>query len=238
MRATHVPRGTRRAPVLGLALAIAALPACHQAPLTAPVGSTMTMVANPPFVTANGECAVISVVIVEPAGTFVPDGTSVQFLASLGRVDERGETNDGIARVNFCSDARSGTARISAFSGAATANVEVTVGSVRPSRVSMAALDGQIRLYLGESIANFKATVLDASGNPVARVPVRFSVVDAPATDLILDGADKFTDNNGEVFSRVQTTRTTAGTIRVRAEALVGGAVSGELTIAVVAVRP
>lgn len=198
----------------------------------------MTMIANPPFITANGDCAVVSVVIVEPAGTYVPDGTTVQFLASLGRIDERGQTNDGIAHVNFCSDARSGTARLNAFSGAATANVEVTIGAVRPSRISLLALDSQIRLWAGESIANFKATVLDASGNPVARVPVRFSVVDSAATDRILDGADTHTDNNGDAFSRVQTTRTVAGTIRVRAEALVGGSVSGELTIAVVAVRP
>jgi hypothetical protein len=230
--------GRLRRLVTLLALALPVLPACHQALITAPVGSTLTIVANPTFIAANGDCSVVSVIVIEPAGTPVPDGTVVQFLATLGRVDEQGKTNDGVARVNFCSDARSGTARINAFSGAATGNVEIVVGATRPSRVLIAAIDSQILVYRGESIARFKATVLDANGNPVARVPVRFSVVDSPAADRILDGADQTTDNNGDAFSRVQTTRTTNGTIRVRVDVLSGTAISDEKTISVVAVAP
>lgn len=217
-----------------LLLFLLVLPSCHQALPTAPQGSTLTIIANPTFIAVNGDCSIVSVIIIEPAGTPVPDGTAVQFLSNLGKVDERGRTNDGIARVNFCSDSRSGTARINAFSGAATGNVEVTIGATRPSRVLLVALNSQIRLDLGETAADFKATVLDSSGNPVASIPVRFSVVDSPSLDRILDGPDRTTNNNGEAFGRVRTTRTTAGTIRIRVDVLAGTAISDEKTIAVI----
>ncbi len=59
---------------------------------------------------ANGGISVLSAILVEPAGTFVPDGTEVFFFTNLGRVDEVGKTRNGVARVNFVSDARSGSA--------------------------------------------------------------------------------------------------------------------------------
>jgi hypothetical protein len=61
--------------------------------------------------------SVVSAILVEPAGTFVPDGTEVFFFTDLGRVDEVGKTRNGVARVNFVSDARSGTATVTAISG-------------------------------------------------------------------------------------------------------------------------
>jgi hypothetical protein len=217
-----------------LALALAAFTlGCGQAIITAPIGSTMAMNINPPFISANGDAAVVSVLVLEPAGTPVPDGTVVQFFTTLGRIDEQGKTNDGVARVNLQSDTRSGTARISAFSGPATATGEVTVGSTRPTRVIMALIDARIDLSDGRSIARFKATVTDANGNFVVSVPVRFSVVDSPATDSIL-GSDTTTDNNGDAFSAVQTKRTAPGTIRVRVQVFAGTTLSEELTIAVV----
>jgi hypothetical protein len=47
----------------------------------------------------------------------VADGTVVQFFTTLGRIEEQGKTNDGVARVKLVSDSRSGTARVSAVSG-------------------------------------------------------------------------------------------------------------------------
>lgn len=206
---------------------------CGQAIITAPVGSTMSISINPPFIAKDGDIAVVSVLILEPAGTPVPDGTVVQFFTTLGRIDEQGKTNDGVARVNLRSDARSGTAKVTAFSGPATATSDVIVGSSRPTRVSLALLDARIDLSEGRSTARFKATVTDANGNFVVSVPVRFSVVDSPSVDTI-HGTDTVTDNNGDAFSSVQTRRTTPGTIRVRAEVFAGTAISGELSISVV----
>jgi hypothetical protein len=106
---------TRRTLLAAAALALAV--ACGQAILTAPQGSHVHMTANPEFVTANGGVSVVSVLVTEPAGTVVPDGTVVQFFTDLGRIEEQGKTNDGVARVNFTADSRSGTATVTAFAG-------------------------------------------------------------------------------------------------------------------------
>ena len=111
----------RKRLTLGVALAsasaIALMPACESVPLTAAPGTNMTLIANPGFVNANGGVSVVTAILVEPAGTFVPDGTEVFFFTNLGRVDASGKTRNGVARVNFVSDARSGTARVDAISG-------------------------------------------------------------------------------------------------------------------------
>jgi len=91
--------------------------ACESVPLTAAPGTSMTLIANPTFVSANGGVSVVTAILVEPAGTFVPDGTVVFFFTDLGRVDASGESVNGVVRVNFVSDARSGTAHVTAVSG-------------------------------------------------------------------------------------------------------------------------
>ncbi len=104
----------------GLALlgaCAAGIVACESVPLTAAPGTSMTLIANPEFVIANGGVSVVTAVLVEPAGTFVPDGTEVFFFTNLGRVDSSGKTVNGVARVNFVSDARSGKATVTAISG-------------------------------------------------------------------------------------------------------------------------
>ena len=208
------------------------------------------MFINPTFIAANGDTAIVSVLVIEPAGTPVPDGTVVQFFTTLGRIQEQGKTNDGVARVNLISDARSGTAMVTAVSGGVaatgtgsggtgsggtpTTSGEVKIGSARPARIVPGVIDSRIELKSGRTIARFKVTVLDEFGNPVSGVPVRFTSAD-PALDTV-HGSDTTTDNNGDAFSQVQTRRTAAGTITVKAEALVG-AVAGlftDITISVV----
>jgi len=91
--------------------------ACESVPLTAAPGTTMTLSVNPTFVPANGGVALITAILVEPAGTFVPDGTEIFCYTNLGRVDPSGKSVDGLVRVNFVSDARSGTANVCCVSG-------------------------------------------------------------------------------------------------------------------------
>ncbi len=99
---------------VGVALS---MPACEGVPLTAAPGTTITLTANPTFVPANGGVSVVTAILVEPAGTFVPDGTEVFFYTNLGRVDPSGQSVNGFVRVNFVSDARSGTANVCCVSG-------------------------------------------------------------------------------------------------------------------------
>src|SRR5262245_20112371 len=100
-----------RVAVVGLALSHLTC----QAILTAPLGTIMVVQANPRTIGANGGVAIISAHLIEPAGTPVPDGTVVQFFTTLGRIEEQGKTNDGVARVKLVSDTRSGTADITAI---------------------------------------------------------------------------------------------------------------------------
>lgn len=206
---------------------------CGQAILTAPVGATVAININPAFIAANGDRAIVSVLVLEPAGTPVPDGTVVQFFTTLGRIQEQGKTNDGVARVNLESDSRSGIAKVTVFSGPATATSDVTIGSTRPSRIFVGVIDPRIDLRTGRNTAQFKVTVVDTNGNPVVGVPVRFTVLEDPALDTIL-GSDSFTDNNGDAFARVQTRRLDSGTIRLKAETLTGTTLAVEFTISVV----
>lgn len=233
-RLATAPFGRRPMAFPVLLLLAALSPSCGQAILSAPIGSTLALSINPTFIAANGDTAVVSVLVIEPAGTPVPDGTVVQFFTTLGRIQEQGKTNDGVARVNLISDARSGTATVTVFSGAATTSGEVTIGAARPARILAFLVDARIDISDGRSIAGFGVTVLDSSGNPVSAVPVRFSVVDDPALDTILHGTNHFTDNNGNAFGEVQTKREIPGTIRLRADVLSGTALSVEFTVPVV----
>ncbi len=217
---------------------------CGQALLLAPNGSSLTMFINPGFIAANGDTAVVSVLVIEPAGTPVPDGTVVQFFTTLGRIQEQGKTNDGVVRVNLISDARSGTAKVTAVSGGVVASGgtggqpnatgEVTIGATRPDKVVVGLIDPRIDLKTGQTIARFKITVLDVNANPVSNVPVRFSVFENSATDTILDRVDQTTDNNGEASARVQTRRTTAGTIKVQYQVLSAKLLEGTIDIVVI----
>jgi hypothetical protein len=188
-------------------LAFAALlhTTCHQAILTAPPGSSLTLFANPPFISANGGVSIITALVIEPAGTPVADGTVVQFFTTLGRIDEQGKTNDGVARVNLISDTRSGTAQVVAVSGGpaqtgpapspsptdsptpapptpdgggtGSGSVTVVIGSARPAGVVGSADPPQIRPGAARE-STISAFVRDANGNFVVHVPVFFALLD------------------------------------------------------------
>jgi hypothetical protein len=191
-----------------------------QSILTAPVDSTITVIANPLFVEAHGGVSVVSAVVTEAIGTPVADGTVVQFFTTLGRIEEQGRTNDGVARVNFVSDSRSGVAQVTAISGPAVSEaVEIQVGSVRPARVIVTASPNRLT---DSRTAQVLAIVLDEFGNPVPNVPVFFAVLSgvvappspspAPgggttaATEFMeSQGQPVFTDNDGRARDVMRT---------------------------------
>ena len=148
---------------------------CADVPQMAPFESTITLFANPPFIPANGGVSVISAVVTEAAGTPVPDGTVVQFFATIGKVDREGLTKDGVARVNFISDTRSGVAEVTAVSGPITTTLPggISIGGVLPALVLVTADPSRITVSRSTHIF---ATVLDADGNPVPNIGVIFTV--------------------------------------------------------------
>jgi hypothetical protein len=190
------------------ALAVAHL-SCHQAILTADPNATLTLIINPGFIPAHGGVAVVSALVFDGTGEPVPDGTVVQFLTSLGRIDEQGKTNDGVARVNLVSDSRSGRATVTAFSGLASASGQVDIGAVLPARVLLTADPPRILLSVSRT-THIIATVLDQNGNPVPNLPVVFRVIsdtNNPNRTETIDSDPIHTDNNGRAEAILRTTR-------------------------------
>lgn len=212
---------TSRFVIVSLALVSLAvvLVTCHQSILIAPPGSSLTLIANPTFIPANTGVSVISALIYDGTGSPVADGTVVQFFTNLGRIDEQGRTNDGVARVNLYADSRSGNAHVQAFSGSgsgttpspspstgtgtarnkgitasldASSFVDVTIGSANPTSVFVAANPQRITQPRYSTIT---ATVFDKDGNPVSNVPVFFTV-DVP-TDPAGPGLEETMDSAG-----------------------------------------
>jgi hypothetical protein len=199
-----------------------ALAACESVPLTAAPGTSMTLIANPSFVPANGGTSIVTAILVEPAGTFVPDGTVVFFFTNLGRLEPtEAKTRNGVASVNFVADSRSGIATISAISGGpapapsasasagtgggtssgtGSASVDISIGGALPKRIVVAASPARITIPRRGTIV---ATVYDQYGNPVQNVPVNFTIKSASTVleeTLESGGAPRFTDSNGQAF--------------------------------------
>jgi hypothetical protein len=169
---------------LALATAIWGIPqqSCNQAIMTAPAGSTIAVTANPTFIPANGGVAVITAFVIEPAGTPVADGTVIQFFTNLGSIPEQGKTNDGVCRVNFVSDSRSGTAHITATSGGGEITTPSTSSTTLPSTTTTT-LVGQT---VGISAAAADAAG-DAAGQTSASVDVTIGNTNANSVFLTAD---------------------------------------------------
>jgi hypothetical protein len=234
MKNIQTTRVTAGAALWAVVASVSGLGGClADVPQLAPSESVMTLFANPTFIPANGGVSVISAVITEAAGTPVPDGTVVQFFTDLGMVDREGLTKDGVARVNFISDARSGTANVTAVSGPITGTVPggIRIGGVVATRMIVTADPVRINLAISRTTHIF-ATVLDADGNPVPNIGVIFTT-ETPATDTMdSQGHPVFTDNNGRAEDVLRTRRTTPGTVRVTATTLDG--VTGSVTVPVI----
>ena len=229
----------RRATIAGMGLLVLALslPMCTGVPLTAPSNTTITLIANPTFVPAHGGVSVVTAILVERAGTPVPNGTNVFFFTNLGRVDASAKTKDGIARVNFVSDSRSGLATVTAVSGGAAAPIPTaspTPTTSAPLSLGMGVAyaqesnTGMVDIRVGSALPDFvlvvadparitsprhsfiTANVFDLDGNPVANVPVIFTVT-ATGTGVALEetldsgGRPQFTDTNGQAFDVLRT---------------------------------
>jgi Big-like domain-containing protein len=242
-------------PVAAALLAGGGLLLAHcQALLTAPAGSTLQMVANPMFIPAHGGVSVISVVVVEPAGTVVPDGTVVQFFTTLGHIDEQGRTNDGVARVNLLATGLSGKADVTAISGGQAAASPTPAPSTRPGP-TLAAAQGvgsatlTVAIGTGEPTrvvvtsdppratarqpATIRAIVIDDNGNPVANVPVFFRISPPVIAESMASGGNPvYTDTNGIAEDVLRTTAAATDPGRtVTVEASAAGVSTGTVIV-------
>jgi hypothetical protein len=232
--------------LLPVALVALAAVSCEEAPLTAPVGSTIFLQANPPFVIANGGVSVVTAVVTEPAGTFVPDGTEVYFFTDLGRIDSPGLTVRGAARVNFVSDSRSGQANVTAISGGpapsggddggstgggtGSAKITIAIGSTLPAGVLVSANPQRIT---SPRYTDITASVFDGNGNPVQNVPVVFSLSGSLIEETLdSGGATRYTNSSGQVQDTMRT-RAPAGGVQktVTVTATTANGIEGTVTV-------
>jgi adhesin/invasin len=191
---------------------------CDRVPLTAPTESTIQLFSTAPSVPLNGSVDLIAT-ITEQAGTPVPDGTLVSFTTTLGRVEpSETRTDNGKAMAKLMAGTQSGTARVTAFSGAATggsgedatagASVEVLIGAAAAQTVAVRAEPASVPPSGGS--VQIIAQVLDDSGNLLSGIPVTFST-----TAGRLSSSSATTDANGD--GRVTLTTSTAATVTARA---------------------
>jgi hypothetical protein len=214
---------------LGLAMSLVT---CAGVPLTAPGGTTLKLIANPTFVAANGGRSVVAAILTEPAGTFVPNGTEVFFFTDLGTIEASAKTRDGVARVNFVSDSRSGRASITALSGGAAApapqpsasasttpppssgggtnsdSITIDIGSALPQSIVLGANPQRIT---EPRYSEITANVFDGSGNPVRNVPVIFTLKATPLQERLDSGSQPvYTDSNGQARDVLRTSQNRA----------------------------
>ena len=176
-----------KAVVAGIAVLLLS---CAGAYLTAPPGSTLTLVANPAFIPSHGGVSELMAIVTEPAGTDVPDGTVVLWSTTLGHVDRETRTQRGIARNRLVSDSRSGLATVVAASGGealpprttpspspSPSTLPTTTTTLRPGGLSA---PGVAPMFLGE--AQNSAFVDITIGNALVRsvrlraVPTRITI--------------------------------------------------------------
>src|SRR5262245_40188286 len=130
--------------------------ACNKMPLTAPSGTSITLVAATNTLPVNGSIDITAVLIeggqtnsggnnggttVTPgAGTPVQNGTHVSFTTTLGRMEPaEAQTSAGKAVAKLIADGRSGTATITAISGAASKTMTVAIGAAGASHIAVTA---------------------------------------------------------------------------------------------------
>jgi adhesin/invasin len=201
-------------------------------PLTAPTESTITLFATGPSVPVNGSVEIVASVV-EESGTPVHNGTVVTFTTTLGRIDPaEARTHNGRVNVRLSSDGRSGTATVTAFSGGAVSEaIDVLIGSAAAETVVVRA--DPPTLPVGGGSSTITAHVLDASGNGMPDVTVRFT-----ATAGSLSSARVTTNAQGEAQTRLTTS--SESTVRASVGTLVTvgqnvAEVAGEVTVRVAA---
>src|SRR5688572_5649385 len=148
--------------------------ACDKMPLLAPPSSTIKLSSASTNVQANGTTEIRATVL-EPSGTPVHNGTTVTFTTDLGTVSPvDARTFNGVATAQFLGNGQSGKAQVRAISGGAASDpLELSVGASSTSRVTVNASPTAVPATGGST--TITAAVVDASGNPIAGVPVTFT---------------------------------------------------------------
>jgi Big-like domain-containing protein/PKD domain-containing protein len=225
---------TQRRRVLALASAIVGLVglvvSCNKVPLLAPTGAKITLIPETSSVSLNSQATIVATVIengtapstgsgsggatttTSGGGTPVHDGTHVTFTTTIGQIQPSDAvTVNGQTQVTLITGGQSGTAHITAYSGGASATVDLPVGTAAVKIVTLTATPQTLGANGGAS--NIVANVTDTNGTALGGVPVAFSTDHGTLTPATVQ-----TDANGNATTVLSTTATakvtaTAGTV-------------------------
>lgn len=192
--------GVLRGGLLGL-LAIAAVAAtgCEQALQLAPTSSVLVLSAPTTSVPLNGTLTVTAT-LTDSKGAPVENGTMVTFTSTLGNLSPNEVlVGNGRATTTLMAGATSGTATITARSGAIASNsLAVRVGTGTGTGTTN--VPGRIMLSVstGVTSATVVATVFDTMGNAMAGVPVTFTTTSGALGNSVLT-----TDQLGQAVTTV-----------------------------------
>jgi hypothetical protein len=212
----------------GLLVSAAAV-ACDRAALLAPTQSTITLNASTRIVPLGGTSE-LQATVLENSGSPVPNGTTVRFTTSLGRIEPaEAQTRNGVATAMFVAGTESGTAQVRAISGLANGGtttpgtggtgtptttttvanvVEIAVGAAAASSITLSANPSTVRAS-GSSV-DVLAFVTASNGNPLGNVPVAFSATRGTITPVVAN-----TDANGVAHTTLTASETTTVTATV-----------------------
>jgi hypothetical protein len=106
---------------------------CDKATLLGPIGSSISLTAASQVVPPGGSTQ-LTAILLENSGQPVPNGTTVRFTTSLGRIEPvEAQTRNGVATAMFVAGGDSGTAEIRAISGLASAPGQNTSTTPTPT---------------------------------------------------------------------------------------------------------
>jgi adhesin/invasin len=207
--------------------------ACRKVPLLAPSGSAIFLTVSTNTLAIDGAAEITAFVLEgafsvgtggantsEGGGQPVHNGTVVTFTTSLGRLEPgEAKTSNGRAVVRLIGDGRSGTATVTAYSGAATETVTIPVGTAAVERLTLTASPQSVP-GTGGSV-QISARVEDEGGNLLSGVPVSFTTPVGSLSDAV-------------VRSNAQGIATTTLTTTQQAEVTAtAGAATATVTVAV-----
>ncbi|HEX7084845.1 MAG TPA: Ig-like domain-containing protein [Vicinamibacterales bacterium] len=186
--------------------------------MVAPSGVTME-VAPPPALVVVNTTAPLSINLTGPGGAPVQDGTEVWLSASRGELDQQKvRAQGGKASVMFRAPGESGPVQITATSGEAHGQLELSVASAPVAKMTLAAAPAFLP-PAGGSI-DIVATALAPDGRPVSGAPVRFQ-----ATTGSVSPATAVTDSQGQARTKLQSSAAT------KVAAVIQGAQSADLSV-------
>ena len=217
---------TRRVPLAAIAallIVVAIAPGCERGPLLAPSGTFITLIPSAVTVPIDGSAEITAILIeggftpptgqdttgsITPGvGTPVHNGTVVNFLTTLGRIEPaEGRTQNGRVTVRIFGDGRSGTATITAISGPASQTLEIAIGTSSADRIEATASPQTLPSGGGQS--TIQARVIDLQGNALSGVNVSFT-----ATNGNIAPSSARTTTSGTATATLNTTTASEVTV-------------------------